>query len=147
MPIRFAYPPYPVGWMSKEILRGYVEGDDPVTGKPLMQEMVDALTNPLTEDEKNPKVVLGFDVLAPEGYGEIIGGSEREPDLEKVKARLVEQGENPDDYDFYLDTRKYGSVPHGGFGMGVERVIAWICKLENIKDAIAFPRTMTRFYP
>jgi len=101
----------------------------------------------MKEDAENPEVVLGCDILAPEGYGEIIGGSEREPDLEKIKQRLVEQGEDPPQYEFYLDTRKYGSVPHGGFGMGVERLVSWICGLESIKDAIPFPRTMLRYKP
>ncbi len=101
----------------------------------------------MKEDPSNLKVVFGCDVLAPEGYGEIIGGSEREPVLEKIKKRLEEQGENPAEYEFYLDTRKYGSVPHGGFGMGVERLVSWICGLENIKDAIPFPRTMLRYRP
>lgn len=101
----------------------------------------------MKEDSKNPKVVLGVDFIAPEGYGEIIGGSEREADIEKIKERLIAQGEDPKQYEFYLDTRRYGSVPHGGFGMGVERVIAWVCGLENIKDAIPFPRTMIRWKP
>lgn len=101
----------------------------------------------MREDPENPKVVFGYDMLAPEGYGEVIGASEREPDLEKLKERLKEQGEDPLLYEFYLDTRKYGSVQHGGFGMGVERVIAWICGLDNIKDAIPFPRTMLRYKP
>jgi len=101
----------------------------------------------MKEDDAKPDVVHGCDFIAPEGYGEIIGGSERESDLEKIKARLVEMGEDPTKYEFYLDTRKYGSVPHGGFGMGVERLISWICKLETIKDAIPFPRTMLRVTP
>ncbi len=101
----------------------------------------------MKEDPKNSNVVLGVDFIAPEGYGEIIGGSEREADIEKIKARLTAQGEDPKKYEFYLDTRRYGSVPHGGFGMGVERVIAWVCGLENIKDAIPFPRTMVRWKP
>lgn len=101
----------------------------------------------MTEDPDDPKVVQGCDFLAPEGYGEIIGGSHREHDIEKVKKRLVEDGEDPSEYEFYLDTRRYGSVPHGGFGMGVERIIAWICKLDTIKDAIPFPRTMERYKP
>jgi asparaginyl-tRNA synthetase len=100
-------------------------------------------------DDSDPKkpVVNGVDFIAPEHYGEIIGGSERESDIEKIKARLKEEGEKIENYSFYLDTRKYGSVPHGGFGMGVERVIAWICGLDTIKDAIAFPRTMVRTTP
>lgn len=101
----------------------------------------------MTEDPKNPKVVLGCDFLAPEGYGEIIGGSHREHDLEKIKKRLIEQGEDPSNYEFYLDTRRYGSVPHGGFGLGVERLVSWICRLDNIKDAIPFPRTIDRWKP
>lgn len=101
----------------------------------------------MKEDPKNPKVVLGFDVIAPEGYGELIGASQREEDIKKLKENLKAQGENPDKYEFYFDTRRYGSVPHGGYGMGVERVLAWICGLDTIKDAIAFPRTMTRSYP
>lgn len=101
----------------------------------------------MTEDPKNPDVVQGCDFLAPEGYGEIIGGSHREHDLEEIKQRLREDGEDPGEYEFYLDTRRYGSVPHGGFGLGVERVITWICGLDNIKDSIAFPRTMERYKP
>lgn len=101
----------------------------------------------MVEDPKDPDVVEGCDFLAPEGHGEIVGGSQREHDLEKLKARLVEQGEDPKNYEFYLDTRRYGSVPHGGFGLGVERIIKWICGLENIKDAIPFPRTMERYKP
>ncbi len=101
----------------------------------------------MMEDSKNPKVVQGCDFIATEGYGEIIGGSQREHDLEKLKQRLLEMGEDPREYEFYLDTRKYGSVPHGGFGLGVERLIAWICALDSIKDSIPFPRTMERYRP
>lgn len=101
----------------------------------------------MKEDSKNPTVVHGCDFIAPECYGEIIGGSERESDITQIEKRLREQGEDPNQYLFYLDTRKYGSVPHGGFGLGVERVIAWVCGLDNIKDAIPFPRTMLRKTP
>ena len=101
----------------------------------------------MREDPKDTKVVLGCDFIAPEGYGEIIGGSERESDLNKIIKRLKEIGEDPSKYEFYLDTRRYGSVPHAGYGCGVERVISWICGLDNIKDAIAFPRTMLRYIP
>jgi asparaginyl-tRNA synthetase len=101
----------------------------------------------MKEDDSNPEVVLGSDFLAPEGIGEIIGGSERESNIDSIKKRLREMGEDPKNYGFYLDTRKYGSVPHSGFGMGLERVVRWICGLENIKDAIAFPRTPVRYYP
>jgi asparaginyl-tRNA synthetase len=99
------------------------------------------------KSEKNKKVVLGFDMIAPEGYGELIGGSQREESIEKLKENLKAQGEDPSKYEFYFDTRRYGSVPHGGYGMGTERVISWICGLDTIKDAIAFPRTMTRWSP
>ena len=101
----------------------------------------------MIEDPKDPTTVQGCDFLAPEGNGEIIGGSQREHDIEKIKERLIEQGEDPSQYEFYLDTRRYGSVPHGGFGLGVERVIKWVCGLDSIKDAIAFPRTMERYKP
>ena len=101
----------------------------------------------MMEDPQNPEVVQGCDFLAPEGHGEIIGGSQREHDLEKIKLRLRAQGERPEEYEFYLDTRRYGSVPHGGFGLGVERVIKWVCGLDNIKDSIPFPRTMERYKP
>ena len=93
------------------------------------------------------KTVQGFDLIGPEGYGELVGASQREENIEVIKANLTKEGENIKNYQFYLDTRRYGSVPHGGFGMGIERVISWICGLDNIKDAIAFPRTMTRMSP
>ena len=99
------------------------------------------------DSKKGKETVLGFDMIAPEGYGELVGGSQREEDIEKLKKNLRSQGEDPNKYEFYFDTRRYGSVPHGGYGMGVERVISWICGLETIKDAIAFPRTMTRWSP
>lgn len=101
----------------------------------------------MKEDPKNKDVVLGVDVIAPEHYGELVGGSQREEDIEKLKKNLIAYGENPKDYEFYFDTRRYGSAPHAGFGMGMERVIAWICGLDNIRDAIPFPRTMVRFKP
>ncbi|MBW2986605.1 asparagine--tRNA ligase [Candidatus Woesearchaeota archaeon] len=98
-------------------------------------------------EPKNPKTARCFDMLAPEGYVEIVGGSERSLDIEYMSKRLKEMGEDPKNYDWYFDTRKYGSVPHSGYGVGVERVIAWICGLDNIKDAIPFPRTMLRKSP
>ncbi len=101
----------------------------------------------MKEDPKNNKVVLGFDMIGPEGYGELIGASAREEDNDKLMEQLRAEGANPADYGWYLDTRKYGSVPHSGFGLGVERVIAWVCGLDSVKDAIAFPRTMTRVSP
>ena len=101
----------------------------------------------MKEDDKDKNVVLGSDLVAPEGYGEIIGASERETDLKELIRKLKAQGEDPERYSWYLDTRRYGSVPHAGFGLGVERVIAWVCGLDNIKDAIPFPRTMLRYKP
>jgi len=87
------------------------------------------------------------DLLAPEGYGEIIGGSQREDDLEKLKSRIAEQGLPPEVYEWYLDLRRFGSVPHSGFGLGLERTVAWICGLKHIREAIPFARTMGRLYP
>ncbi|PKK86134.1 MAG: asparagine--tRNA ligase [Thermoplasmata archaeon HGW-Thermoplasmata-1] len=93
------------------------------------------------------QVAKCFDMLAPKGYGEIVGGSQRDTDVEELKKYLERDGEDPANYKFYFDTRRYGSVPHSGYGLGVERVIAWICGLENIKDAIPFPRTLARCSP
>ncbi len=98
-------------------------------------------------DPKDPRTALCFDMLAPEEYGEIVGGSERSTDIDYMKKRLKEMGENIKNYDWYFDLRRYGSVPHSGYGLGVERVVAWICGIDNIKDAIPFPRTVTRFKP
>ena len=98
-------------------------------------------------DPKDPKTALCFDMLAPEGYGEIIGGSQRSQNIDEMKNRLEDMGEKIDNYEWYFDLRRYGSVPHSGYGVGVERVVAWICGLDNIKDAIPFPRTILRFRP
>ncbi|RLG74224.1 MAG: asparagine--tRNA ligase [Thermoprotei archaeon] len=98
-------------------------------------------------DPKDPKYVLGFDLLAPEGYGEIVGGSVREDDYETLLKRILEFGLNPEEYKWYLDLRKYGSVPHSGFGLGVERTVMWIARLDHIRDAIPFPRFRERLRP
>jgi len=98
-------------------------------------------------DPKNSKVAVCFDMLAPEGNHEIIGGSERDTDIKELTKTLESKGEKIEDYGYYLDTRRYGSIPHAGFGMGTERVIKWICGVEDIKDAIGFPRNMTRLNP
>jgi asparaginyl-tRNA synthetase len=98
-------------------------------------------------DPKNPKVTLSTDLLAPEGYGEITGGGQRIHDLEQLLSRIREEGLKPEDYEWYVDLRRYGTVPHSGFGMGIERTLAWICKLEHIRDAIAFPRLINRIFP
>ena len=99
------------------------------------------------KDPKNPKTAICFDMLAPEGNHEIIGGSERDIDMDELVKTLKSKGEKIEDYGYYLDTRKYGSIPHAGFGMGTERVIKWICGLDDVKDAIGFPRTMSRINP
>jgi len=98
-------------------------------------------------DPNNPEIAVCFDMIAPEGNGELIGGSERDMDLNELIVTLKKKGEKIEDYGYYLDTRKYGSIPHAGFGMGVERLVKWICGLDNIKDAIGFPRTMARSNP
>jgi asparaginyl-tRNA synthetase len=99
------------------------------------------------KDPDYPDEALCFDMLCPEVGIEIVGGSERSLDIKEMSENLKRDGENPDDYQFYFDLRKYGSVPHSGYGVGLERVIQWICKLDNIKDAIGFPRTMLRWTP
>ncbi len=98
-------------------------------------------------DPQNPDLVLGFDVIAGDGVGELVGGSERETDLETIRQSLVHQGEDPKAYEWYLDSRRYGAVPHSGFGMGMERLVQWVCRLEHIRDAVPFPRTPARFAP
>jgi asparaginyl-tRNA synthetase len=91
--------------------------------------------------------VRNMDLLAPDGYGEIIGGSQREEQVDVLERRIREQGLDPADYDWYVDLRKYGTVPHGGFGLGVERTLSWICGLKHVRETIAFPRLMGRIYP
>ena len=95
----------------------------------------------------DPRLVRNMDLLAPEGYGEIIGGSQREDDLNALTAAIRAKGLDPQTYDWYLDLRRYGSVPHGGFGLGVERTVTWICGLRHVRETIPFPRTMTRLEP
>lgn len=95
----------------------------------------------------NPERVLCADLLAPEGYGEIIGGSVREDDYQKLYDKIVEEGLNPDDYAFYLDLRKYGSVPHAGFGLGLERMVTFVAGTKHIREAIPFPRMLHRLKP
>ena len=98
-------------------------------------------------DPENPEVVLCADLMAPEGYGEIIGGSQRIHNLKLLEKRIEEFGLPKQAYEWYLDLRRYGSVPHSGFGLGIERTVMWICKLKHIREAIPFPRTITRIYP
>jgi asparaginyl-tRNA synthetase len=98
-------------------------------------------------DPDRPEVALGVDVLAPEGYGEIIGGGERLADLELLLERVREHNLPQEAFEWYLDLRRYGTVPHGGFGMGIERVVAWICRLEHVRETIPYPRMLYRLYP
>jgi asparaginyl-tRNA synthetase len=98
-------------------------------------------------DPQRPELALCVDVLAPEGYGEIIGGSQRMASHELLVRRIREHGLPEEAFQWYLDLRKYGSVPHGGFGMGIERVVAWICGLEHVRETIPFPRMLHRLYP
>ncbi len=98
-------------------------------------------------DPNRPEVVLAADLLAPEGYGEIIGGSERIYDYELLKKRIEEWGLPREDYEWYLDLRRYGTVPHSGFGLGLERTVAWIAKLPHIRETIPFPRMLHRMVP
>jgi asparaginyl-tRNA synthetase len=95
----------------------------------------------------DPRLVRNFDLLAPEGYGEIIGGSQREDDESLLRESLAAKGLNPEDYAWYLDLRKYGSVPHGGFGLGIERTVSWLCGLKHVRETIAYPRLMGRLRP
>ena len=101
----------------------------------------------MKENPADPLTVLCDDLLAPEGYGELIGGSQREDDLERLKARIVEAGLPLDAYAWYLDLRRYGTFPHSGFGLGVERTVAWITGRHHIRELIPFPRLMNRLYP
>jgi len=98
-------------------------------------------------DPSRPELALGVDVLAPEGYGEIIGGGERLADLDLLLSRIEEHQLPKDAFEWYVDLRRYGSVPHGGFGMGIERVVAWICGLEHVRETIPYPRMLYRLYP
>jgi asparaginyl-tRNA synthetase len=101
----------------------------------------------MKENPDDPRTVLNNDMLAPEGYGEIIGGSQREDDYDRLVQRIEAQGLDPATYGWYLDLRKYGTFLHSGFGLGLERTVAWICGIPHIREAIAFPRQIHRLYP
>ena len=98
-------------------------------------------------DPARPEVALGCDLIAPEGYGEIIGGGERASDLAYLERKIAEEGLPKEAYEWYLDLRRYGACPSAGFGLGLERTVAWICGLDHAREAAAFPRTLTRVYP
>ncbi|MEO0130139.1 MAG: asparagine--tRNA ligase [candidate division WOR-3 bacterium] len=97
--------------------------------------------------KENPEISLSVDILAPEGYGEIIGGGQREDDLKELEKRLIEYNLPREPLEWYLDLRKYGSFVHSGFGLGIERTVAWICKIKHVREAIPFPRMIDRIYP
>ena len=101
----------------------------------------------MKENPADPRTVLNNDMLAPEGYGEIIGGSQREDDYDKLRDRIRAEGLPEEAYAWYLDLRKYGTFVHAGFGLGVERTVAWICGIPHIREAIAFPRTLYKLWP
>ena len=98
-------------------------------------------------DPERAELALGVDVLAPEGYGEIIGGGQRLDDYDLLLQRIQDHKLPQEAFEWYLDLRRYGSVPHGGFGMGIERVVTWICGLEHVRETIPYPRMLYRLYP
>jgi len=101
----------------------------------------------MAPDPDDERVSLSVDCLAPEGYGEIIGGGQRADDYDYLIAKIKEHELNLDDYSWYLDLRKYGTVPHGGFGLGIERLVGWLCGTHHIRETIPFPRTIDRLSP
>ena len=98
-------------------------------------------------DPGRPETTLSFDVLAPEGYGEVVGGGERIFDEEELVAKIRRFGLDPRDYEWYIDLRRYGSVPHSGFGLGVDRLVMWIVGADHIRDVVPFPRDVRRVRP
>ncbi|GAB4155951.1 MAG: asparagine--tRNA ligase [Planctomycetota bacterium] len=101
----------------------------------------------MKRDPDDPEIALGVDMIASEGYGELIGGSQREDDLDALAARIREHGLPEDAFRWYLDLRRFGSVPHGGFGLGLERTLAWICGVEHLRECIPYPRMLYKIYP
>ncbi len=101
----------------------------------------------MERDSNNPQVCLSADLLAPEGYGEIIGGGQRSADLAYLESQIVKHKLPRAAYEWYLDLRRYGTVPHCGFGLGVERTVAWICKLDHVRETIPYPRMLEKIYP
>ena len=125
------------GYISEQYDRPVFSVNYPTSIKPFYMK----------KNPDNPKEYLCADVIAPEGYGEIFGGSEREGNYEVLKQQIIDAGLNLEDYQWYLDLRQFGGVPHSGFGMGFERTIAWVCHLDHIREAIPFPRLINRMQP
>ena len=98
-------------------------------------------------DPRDPRVAMGVDVIAPEGAGEVIGGGQREDNIEVLEEQIAKHGLPKSAFEWYLDLRRYGSVPHGGFGMGIERCVGWICGLHHVRESIPFPRMLERLTP
>jgi asparaginyl-tRNA synthetase len=101
----------------------------------------------MKEDPEDPVSALCVDMLAPEGYGEVIGGGQREENIETLVRKIKEHGLDQNVFEWYLDLRRFGSVPHGGFGMGVERCTAWLCGTAHVRECIPFPRMLNRLSP
>jgi asparaginyl-tRNA synthetase len=101
----------------------------------------------MKRDPDREEIALGVDVLAPEGYGEVIGGGERSTSLEFLQQQITAHGLPQEAFEWYLDLRRYGSVPHAGFGMGIERCTAWMCGIEHVRETIPFPRMLYRLRP
>ena len=101
----------------------------------------------MKRDADNPSLALGVDMIAPEGYGEIIGGSQRDDSLDLILERIKEHELPMESFQWYLDLRRFGTVPHGGFGLGVERTVTWLCGIEHLRETIPFPRMLHRIYP
>jgi asparaginyl-tRNA synthetase len=130
------------GSPDETALSGMFDGPIAVTGFP---SAIKAFY--FKPEDGRPEVSRSVDILAPEGYGEIIGGGQRLDDLDLLLARLEEHQLPKEAFEWYLDLRRFGSVPHGGFGMGIERVVSWICGLEHLREAIPFPRMLYRVTP
>jgi asparaginyl-tRNA synthetase len=145
--------------MILKVNKNFIDGDD--FGAPDEEIVVSNFEKPvfvhhfpsaikafyMKQDEKEPQYSMSCDLLAPEGYGEIIGGGQREENVELLKQRIKEHNLNQDDFEWYLDLRRFGSFPHSGFGLGIERTVAWICGLQHVRETIPFPRLYGRSYP
>lgn len=101
----------------------------------------------MKNDLEHSETALCFDMIAPEGYGEIIGGGQREDDYDTLKRKIIDSNLSLENFGWYLDLRKYGSVPHAGFGMGIERLVTWVCGIKHVRETIPFPRLMDRIKP